>query len=478
MPLDFQEKEIRDIFGCEAAEDEDIERLRSYYFKSKTFEEVNAGLPLRILVGHKGIGKSALFQVAMAEDEENNNLSILIKPDDIIDLGADDRDFLKVIRNWKQGLTELIAEKALLAVGSTNGDWKGRISNYGGKVLNFLQESIQEPSFFRMDPSRKAIVSRFLKHNKVVVYIDDLDRGWEGNKEGVRRISALLNAVRDLSNDNKGLQFKISLRSDVYFLARTSDESTDKIEGSVIWYSWTNHEIFVMLIKRVETYFGNEVNELTLMSQNQDILSKRLTQVMEERFQGRGHWNNSPMHRVLLSLVRQRPRDLVKLLSLAARNTRRRRGNLISTDDLENSFEEYSQGRLQDTVNEYRSELPDIERLLLAMKPSKREKQAKLSYQFTTDQLLKKIKDIESQGVFRFASGNKATTKDLAAFLYKVNFLTARKEVTSGHVDRQYFEENRYLANKFVDFGYDWEIHPAFRWALQPENIRDIFDSL
>jgi hypothetical protein len=32
--------------------------------------------------------------------------------------------------------------------------------------------------------------------------------------------------------------------------------------------------------------------------------------------------------------------------------------------------------------------------------------------------------------------------------------------------------------SEFVDFGYDWEIHPAFRWALQPESIEDIFEQL
>jgi len=477
MSLSFSEQEIQQIFGSEAAEDENIDRLRSYYFKSKTYEEVNSDLPLRILVGHKGIGKSALFQVSMAEDEDQNKLSILIKPDDIIDLGEENRDFLKVIRSWKNGLNEIIAEKALCSLGNTSGSWKERLSGYGGKLLNFLQDSINNPDILNVNPARKSIVTYFSKKNSIQVYIDDLDRGWEGTKEGVRRISALLNAVRDLSNENSGLNFKISLRSDVYYLVRTSDESTDKIEGSVIWYSWTNHEIFVMLVKRVETFFGNEVNELTLIGTNQDILAKRLNGIFEERFQGRGHWNNAPMHQVILSLLRQRPRDLVKLCSLAARNTRRRHGSIIDTTDLEGSFEEYSQGRLQDTVNEYRSELPDIERLLLAMKPSKKEKKASLSYLYTTDQLLKKINDIQSQGAFKFSSGATASTKDLAAFLYKVNFLTARKDI-GDHIDRKYFENNRYLANRFVDFGYDWEVHPAFRWALQPDDFREVLANL
>jgi len=43
---------------------------------------------------------------------------------------------------------------------------------------------------------------------------------------------------------------------------------------------------------------------------------------------------------------------------------------------------------------------------------------------------------------------------------------------------RKYFEENRNLSMQFADFGFDWEIHPAYRWALQPENISEIYSSL
>jgi hypothetical protein len=47
-----------------------------------------------------------------------------------------------------------------------------------------------------------------------------------------------------------------------------------------------------------------------------------------------------------------------------------------------------------------------------------------------------------------------------------------------GTIDRKYFEENRYLSSTFVDFGYNWEVHPAFRWALQPDDIMTIFKNL
>ena len=97
------------------------------------------------------------------------------------------------------------------------------------------------------------------------------------------------------------------------------------------------------------------------------------------------------------------------------------------------------------------------------------------SYQYTTADLLKKIRAIQQHGQFAFTSGKIATDKELASFMYKINFLTARKELPDGQIDRKYFEENQYLSNAFIDFGYDWEVHMAYRWALQPDSIDDIF---
>ena len=79
------------------------------------------------------------------------------------------------------------------------------------------------------------IVETFKKENIIHIYLDDLDRGWEARRQDILKISALLNAIRDICGSEKTLQFRLGLRSDVYFLVRTSDESTDKIERNIIW---------------------------------------------------------------------------------------------------------------------------------------------------------------------------------------------------------------------------------------------------
>lgn len=98
----FTEPTIQNIFGHEAAEDETFKRLKQYYFKISVYEKITADLPLRILVGHKGIGKSALFMISIHEDQDRGRLPILIRPDDITGIGDDTRNFLQTIREWKQ----------------------------------------------------------------------------------------------------------------------------------------------------------------------------------------------------------------------------------------------------------------------------------------------------------------------------------------------------------------------------------------
>lgn len=479
IKLNFNDETIQNLFGFEDAESEPIQRLREYYFKKDTYSRVVSDLPIRILVGHKGTGKSALFKVAIAEERENGNLPILIKPDDIAELGKSDENFLLRIRQWKFGLTKIIGAKVFNEFGLYNDSIASKLGQFGVKVVSFVSETvISLKEKVNLQPSQQKALENFLNTRKIIVYLDDLDRGWEGKKDDINRISALLNAIRDMSNDNPGLLFKVSLRSDVYYLVRTSDESTDKIEGSVVWYKWTNHEILVLLIKRILTFFGEKVDEKNLLKTPQKHLGFFLDKVFEPKFYGSGKWEEVPVHRILMSLTRKRPRDLVKLCSLAAQQAYSGGSQLIRTPHFQAIFEEYSQGRIQDTINEYKTELPQIEKLVFGMKPTKKERYTSDGYIYTTAELQQKINKIKEQNNFVFTNGRPGSAKDLAQFLYKINFLTARKVLEDGTIDRKYFEENRYLSNSFIDFGYDWEVHPAFRWVLQPDNIQEIFNNL
>lgn len=479
----FDEDTIRAIFGHEAAEDESIDRLKSYYLKTEIFNSMKSEIPLLILVGHKGVGKSALLKVLASEDIENDLLPITVQPNDIANLDISTTNFFEKIETWKDGLSSIIFNRLVLSLSeplTLNGnprllEWAKRFNEllfnaFGKKISDLQKEKISLTS----SEFTTLLKNALFREKRLVIYLDDLDRGWENTQNDIKNLSAMLNAVRDLSRNMQNLKFRIALRSDVYYAVRTSDETTDKIDGSVIWQSWTNHEILVMLIKRIETYFGNSVDEELLLSQQQKDIGQFLNVIFENRFQGYGHWENAPMYRVLMSLIRKRPRDLVKLCTLAARKAYSRKHGRILTNDLESVFKNYSNDRLTDTSTEYKSELPQIQELLLKMKPSQKELSLESPCLFTRERLIKKLEDILSMSHFTFKNGKDATPENLAAFLYKINFITARK-VVNGVIIRAYYEEDQYLYNDFTDFGYSYEIHPAYRWALQPSTTNDLF---
>lgn len=463
---------IQELFGYEDAESESVERLKAYFIKNTAYERVRADLPVRILVGHKGTGKSALFKVAMSEDRDEDNLPIMIRPDDIAELGRSDDNFLLKIKQWKWGLTKIIGEKVLTEFDIDPNEYSSKLGQFGLKLLNFISDTLKVvKDNLSLDATKIHFIDKFLKDRKVVVYIDDLDRGWEGKRDDILRISALLNSIRDMANDNPGIRFKVSLRSDVYYLVRTADESTDKVEGSVVWCSWTHQEILVLLIKRIQSYFNNAIDENVLMNSQQKHISSFLDSVIEHKFYGWKSKDVVPTYQVLMSMTRKRPRDIVKLCTMAAREAHNNNKNIINSDHFKAVFDEYSQGRIQDTINEYRSELPPLHDLLFGMRPSRKERDNGKGFIYTTEELRAKLNNLRQNKTFNFKDGKIASADDLIHFMYKINFLTARKELDNGTIQRKYFEENRYISSGRINFGYDWEIHPVFRWALQPEGI-------
>jgi hypothetical protein len=473
----FDDANIRAIFGAEAAEDEDADKLKAYFIRNASYQNIRADLPLRILVGHKGIGKSALLKMSHYEDEDEDILSIWLQPNDIAGALANAPHFSQQVYEIKQKITNIILQKSLE---------KAELFGYNvesTKIIKSARELLDTIyKYFKDDADGPEIMSRaaknFLKNRKIRIYIDDLDRGWAATRDDIKTISALINAARDLTNEERNIQFRIGLRTDAYYLVRTSDESTDKIEQNVVHLSWTNHDILVVMATRVARFMKDERASEDMSRLPQREVASYLNPVIVERFEGQGHWDRAPIHTVLLSLTRKRPRDLIKLLSGAARNAYVNKHDVISSYDLESSFSNYSNGRIQDLILEFRSEMPEIERLLYNMRPTKKESEIKKKkFLYEKGDLMSKLSNIINTQSLSFRSGKPVTPINVAEFLYKIDFIIARdgEDETREWV---FFDQNRMLQSQFVDFGYKWEVHPAYRWALNPRSVAEILSEI
>ena len=490
--IDFSDRKTRiKLFGDEDALKEDSQRLQQYYFKGKAYQQVISDDKLCLLVGYKGTGKSALLTVAHHEHINTGKPSISINA---YNLGSNsstngESDLTSYMRDWKKRLSEEIVDRAFRCLdirGGTLRDFNKtfRDEEYTDEDISYyLKLKFKNLGDSQLSDNAKKLIDSFIQDGKLPIYIDEVDTLWNGKKEDIANISALLMASRDICQNNPGLSFKIALRPDIYRIVKTSTAHGDKIEGSVVWQSWQLHEILVLLVKRILTFMGEEADEQELLHKSQQTLTDDyLSIIMHERFRGNGKWAGTdgsgiPIHQFLLSVIRNRPRDMVKLCTAAAEQAGSSKSRKVATQHFDKVLTSYSLGRLEDTTAEYQGELPKIRDLLLRMAPEEKKFVAQESYFYTTEELRKKIKQITLTNRCKFADGNVATEDDLISFLYKISFLTATRRDESGAIERQYFEVNQYLSAS-LDFGFDWEIHPAYRWGLQPKDVVSVLSTI
>lgn len=363
----FDDETILSLFGAQAAEDDKPDQLKSYYIKNKAYDRARANIPLRIIVGHKGVGKSALLKMLYLEDTSNDTLSIWLQPNDLARTWSVQGSFVEKVEGIKRNIISIIAEKSfdkLEIFGKEVSSIPGL--NSARSLIRVLLKGLEDEE---QATAEARIALEFKKSKSINIYIDDIDRGWAATQNDVENISALINAARDLVNQDQsaGLRFLIGIRSDAYNLVREHDESGDKFEPYKVPITWTNHEILVLMAKRISNFFEVEFDEnhfLTRQFGAQAEVARFLHPIIVDTFEASGHWEKRPIHNVLLSLTRRRPRDLVKLLAGAAQTSDKRDRNQITTSDLTESFPEYSKGRVTDLISEFRSELPEVERVL------------------------------------------------------------------------------------------------------------------
>lgn len=407
---------------------------------------------------------------------------MFLKPDDLSELLKVERgsDINSLIDAWKVGIRRCVAEKAVefITDGYEDTVRNGLILQGARKITSILRDAFSEIKPEYVNAANRVIYSNFIENNRINIYIDDIDRGWSARQEDILNISALINALKDISSKDSSIKCKMAIRTDVYFLVRTSDESTDKIEQDVIRLMWSNDDILRLIAFRISTYFKLGISWEKIQSYRQkDISNNILSKVMDPNFQGRGKWSNEVVHKILMSLCRKRPRDLVKLLHGAARNAAARGGNIIITQDFIKAFPSYSEERLQDLFNEFKSEVPEISRLVMQFRQTKAEKFKKESFNYTNDTIITLIKNIRQSVPVTFSSRRLVTDRAVLGFLYKIDFLMARLEI-DGRTEWKYFDQSRFLAHEWVEFGNNWEVHPAYRWALEPTDVNSVIDSV
>ena len=467
------------LFGNDAGEDESPEILASYFVNQSAFSKfLRPTTKLSIARAKKGMGKSALLS-KFAYDRTDQGEPIVIKLIGSQLIGEEIPDFSTFLEAQSYWIRQ-ICSRINAALGSTIGfafsdtsmalvesaELTGlRERSLAGALLSRIKTKhipIEITTALAPDPA--TLLQRALEKfsdTTVWLLVDDIDATFKNDERHQVAISAFFSALRQISNNMKGVIIRGSVRSDVWSNIRDV-EDLDKSEQYMVDIAWTRLELQKMLSKKIWAW--TKRNFPSSPEAGLDFESET-DQLIELAFARRLKWgaNMVPPFQPVNILSAGRPRWMAQLCRMAGEVAAERKSK-IQAKDLNRAMPDFVRYRLNDLIKEHRHQFEKLEQLVHIFSNS--------DTRYSPADLNRKILDdfVLRVGVVNLPSINQEPYKSplqLADLLFQTGFLVARY----GHgqhpsqVDFRTYTEEPELLKYGMPNATDltFEVYPSYR---------------
>jgi hypothetical protein len=480
---------LQSYFSTGAAESE-IDLLANAFVAPAQMVEL-LGAPsgsLRILVGHKGIGKTALLEHLRMMTKKSSIPALLLRPDDldvptlqgISDLATIKKRMFEsvvaaVAAHVGNTLSGLLADDAArlyqtaVAVKRRRADWMSQVLTFlSAAAKPLIQVDGRQLAADLAGPdSPQTLVSSLQSHLRMTgsaffVLLDDTDQvASPDDPQHLNRIWGLLLALRRLATECSSLRCIASLRAEVWTrLQRDEKGQRDQVDHlrPLVVDLRASPELLDGILDRRMSLAARLVapdvrNPYTVFFEGEHV---RLPTSEETR-----SWKA-----FLVKSSRDRPRDMVLLVDLLAKTAKANRRSIITSADAENAMVTYSRDRADDCAIEFARDCPQLRDILRSFADLD-------AFTIGFEDVREHLKGVPSRfGITLRGRTLQPDTDDsalaLLALLHETGFLNARVADTrqsrgfrhinfqddAGFVQRTRWNELQ---------GARWEVHPAFR---------------
>lgn len=444
----------------------------------------------RLMVGSKGIGKSAILQQLLRSCGEAQIPAMLLHPDDIdVETVGDAKDIGTLKRRMYQCLLTAMAvrlgqganglvsgaaaelHKLAVGVGKKKKDFVERLLS-GLNAIAVPVAGVDAEKFARSlaggvsGPLSEAVKGYLVNAQSIaVLMVDDTDQlAAPTEVSHLNRLWAFLLAVRRLSEENPAIHPIISLRSEVWLRLQHEErgqrDQVDHFRTLAVDLRASGSHLEKILTRRLECARheagDRSANPLGPFFEKGDMA---LPQSTERR----------PWSSFITKSARDRPRDVVQLVHRMATTARNRGRSCITSADAEESMHTYSRERVGDLSIEVGNDCPQFEDVARTF--------AGQSFELSFEELRKHMTKIPTRFSVQVRSRTlHADDKDdfvrLLGVLFEAGFINAR--IPDSRMSKNFrhvvFPDDPTLVSlsRWNDLqAARWEIHPAFRtWLM------------
>jgi len=473
-------------FGNEAGDDVGREELTSYFVEQEMFQQfLNPSKRILVATARKGVGKSALLQWLYHKLAGTSDGDIVIKcrGADLVrsrfgisTLPSSPNDH---VRDWMIRICSLVNRELARLLGLAITDdqitlvetaeldgWRSR--NLLGCLIDRFRRILGDgsPEKLRAKDEHE-LLKRVAKDRRIWILIDDLDATFQMTKEESVELSTFFSACRYLTQDLGDINFRLTMRTDVWAVIRRFDEALDKLEqyvNEILWSLADFRSLLYMRVKSQMTFLEIKIPaapEYTTVEEQEEYLLRNV-------FVPRMPWGEKEQqtYRVLYTMSYYRPRWAIQLCKLAQESALRRKATLIAKRDIDEVWGDYGAKRIADLVAEHKHQCREVDELLNSFRGCDR--------LLMRDQLFDWINKRILNHVTPVIENNRCTSaRDVAQFLYRLGFIVARSDEREGSYEHYFFHQMPdFLTSRTnEDFNVSWEVHPCYREALDIKKI-------
>lgn len=445
---------------------------------------------MRVLVGNKGIGKSAVVEWIDKVAKSKKLPCLLIRPDNI---SSKDTPTSPDIGSLKRFYYEVLLRTVGAQIGS---QLKGMLTGATAKLHNearqqglaeedFIQKSLELISAISLPATKingvqfakelagtnsphsliKAINSQLLSSGNVFyLLIDDTDQLAAPDQPAhLNRIWALLLAVRRLTGECSAVRAIVSLRSSVW--TRLTSESqgqrdqTDHMRGLMIPLLADDKLMQSIIRKRLESA-AKDAGQTRVDPYTVFFNGSTMTLPTSDE---RRSWDS-----FISKSARERPRDAIQLIKNMVDAAKQGNAPLIGSNEAGAAMRVYSSERVDDVVNEFSLDCKNIREIINTF--------ADFDFESDFEKLRRHLLTIPSTASIQIRGAQLRPDVDddavaILRLLHETGFLNPRvvdNTMPRGFRHILFHDDSNFvkLANWNFMQGARWEIHPAFRTYL------------
>lgn len=481
-------------FGAPAAERDIAQGLKEYFVESESYRNLRDGKKT-ICIGNRGSGKSALFKMLAEHARSKGFVVIELSPEDYsyemlsntmvresegswVKHGAYAAAwkyliYVLVMKRLTEDSPRLKSKEVDKIYRYLRDNHKGFQENPIALLISYLkrienikigpfQASIKTrelDSLYKLEEINELLpsVKKVCERKKVLVLIDELDKGWDASEDAKAFVAGLFQASISINSLTPNLRVIISLRRELYDNIPALYEDSQKVRDIMETIEW-NEEMLLQLIGKRIAYSFPEIKDKEYRNLWNLIFSETLDYRQTKSF-------NYMIDRTLY-----RPREIIQFCTIARDEAIKRKLFPIDYSVISRAELFYSEERTKDIAAEYRFQYPGLLSIFEAFRGR--------SYNFDRGALEELLLGV-STGEFRIDEtadwAKNMEPRDLINILWKIGFIRAQ---AVGGLKAHRRSGSEYLGSHQISVLnlnniQRFHVHPMFRTFLGMKESRD-----